>query len=94
MEMFAGMALKLEKVGPTFSSFNPCSLSLSHPGYKRIFSRERVDASVSVVGRQLTETGNRAWNVCGTQGMSILTIRGKRRQETVSVPKSSLEKQN
>ena len=24
MVIFAGMALKLEKVGPTFSSFNPC----------------------------------------------------------------------
>ena len=57
MVTFAGMALKLEKVGPTFSGFDPCP---SYPGYKRFFSRVRLDALVSFAGRQLTESGNRA----------------------------------
>ena len=88
MVIFVGMALKLEIGDPTFW----VSIHV-HPtlGTRVFFPRVRVDASVSVAGRQLTETGNRAWKVCGTQGMSILTIRSKRRQETVSIPKSSLK---
>ena len=85
---FCRHGFKTWKRWPNVLSFDSCP---SYPGYKSFFPRVRVDASVSVAGRQLTETGNRAWKVCGTQGMSILTIRSKRRQETVLIPKSSLK---
>ena len=51
------------------------------PGYHRCFSRLRLDATVSVVGRRhqghhkdLTETGNRAGKVSGSQGTQGLQL--------------------
>ena len=58
---FAGIALKLEKVGQIFSSFNPCP-SLLTLGTRRIFSRATgsfvSSATIKAIGVKIESLSN------------------------------------
>ena len=101
---FAGIALKLEKVGQIFSSFNPCP-SLLTLGTRGIFSRATGSFVSSAGGRHvfgrrpktrpaghfLRLEQNRKPRMKPLAPRVILAIRSNRRQETVSMPKHNLK---
>jgi len=101
---FAGITLKLEKVGPIFSSFNPCP-SLLTLGTRGIFSRATESFVSSAASRHVfdrrpktrgavhflrLDRNRKPRNEKPLAPRVILAIRSNRRQETVSMPKYNL----